>query len=581
MSKKKKNKRKAQAASAPVAHEDIFDRFGNALENPKLQTVTRVAVLALSIIFAALALWQIIYYTTGPAEGYFHSDCTDSLYWAEAAAESGTVFNPEYYYAALLPFSAQIWLVPLIHIFGVTMTAHVIGMVIFAVLFFAAIIFFCRSMEWSWSFSLFTSGATVLLLSSSDKMREIMWGHVIYYSLGLIILFTGMGLMLRMCRSFKNGKKIRAWIYAALFFLFMMFGATNGSQCIAIYTLPMLGAIVAEAIFNSKEKLISKHNKYNWLALLLLCVATVVGLYILGIWKGDLIAGYADAYSMLDKVSGWMNNLLKFPESYLSLYGVNIADGTALNGEGTIDMLIKLAASVIMLVLPVVLIIYYKKIEDRPTKLVLWIHLVVSAVIMVGFVCGRLSAGNWRLIPLVGTSIIASIAAIRFMFLSEEYKLSWRRTGALLLLFPLLCSLVNFKEIKEMPKDYGHDNAHHKLVEFLEKEGLEYGYAEFWTAQASTVISDSKVKIRPITISSADGIDPYRYQSNENWFTDQKGVEKYFVVLSAYEYNLILNTDEWIILTSNNFVAQHNCAGYIIVVFNDNPITLIAQMQAG
>ena len=571
----KKKKKSSASAPVPAAREDVFDTVGNALDNPKIKTVTKYIVLALSIIFAAASLWQVLYYTTGPAEGYFHSDCTDSLYWAEAAVDSGSVFNPEYYYAALLPFSAQVWLVPLIHIFGVTMTAHVIGMVIFALLFFAAIIFFCRSMEWSWSFSLFTSGAMILMLSSSDKMREIMWGHVIYYSLGLLILFTGMGLMLRMCRSFRNGRKVRGWIYAALFFLFMMFGATNGGQCIAIYTLPMLGAIVAEAVFNSKEKLISYHNKYNWLSLVLLSVATVVGLYILGIWKGDLVAGYADAYSMLDNVSGWVNNLLKFPESYLSLYGVNIADGTALNGDGTIEVLIKLAASVIMLVLPLVLIIYYKKIEDRPTKLVLWIHLAVSAVIMVGFVCGRLSAGNWRLIPLVGTSIIASVAAIRFMFVSAEYTLSFRRTGALLLIFPLLCSLVNFKEIKEMPEDYGKDNAQHKLVEFLEKEGLEYGYAEFWTAQAATVISDSKVKIRPVTFSRADSVDPYRYQANENWFMDQKGVEEYFIILSAYEYNLVYQTDDWKLLVTNHFVKELGCEGYIIYVFNTNPMTAI------
>ena len=451
-------------------------------------------------------------------------------------------------------------------------------MVIFALLFFASIIFFCRSMEWSWSFSLFTSGAMILMLSSSDKMREIMWGHVIYYSLGLLILFTGMGLMLRMCRSFRDGKKKSAWIYAAVFFLFMMFGATNGAQCIAIYTLPMLGAIVAEAIFNSKEKLISKHNQHYWFAAVLLCLSTAIGLYILGKWKGDIIAGYADAYSMLDRVDGWVYNLFKFPESYLSLYGVKIEDGTALNGEGTIGMLIKLAASVIMLVLPIVLLVNYKKIEDRPTKLALWVHLAVSAVIMVGFICGRLSAGNWRLMPLVGTSILASIAAIRFMFVSKECTLSFRRVGALMLLFPLLCSAVNYKEIQAMPKDYGKDNSYHQLAEFLEKEGLEYGFAEFWTAQATTVISDSNVKVRPITISRKDGIDAYLYQANANWFKDQEGVEKYFIALSSAEYNSVAQTEEWVALISQSYVAKLDCAGYLVFVFNSNPITVISNM---
>ncbi|MBQ8448612.1 MAG: hypothetical protein IJX27_06760 [Clostridia bacterium] len=98
---------------------------------------TKLFCFALSALFAIAALAAVIYYIICPAQGYFHSDCTDSLYWAEAAAESGKVFNPDFFYAGLLPFSAQLWLVPLIHIFGVTMAVHTAGMVIFALLFFA------------------------------------------------------------------------------------------------------------------------------------------------------------------------------------------------------------------------------------------------------------------------------------------------------------------------------------------------------------------------------------------------------------------------------------------------------------
>ena len=32
-------------------------------------------------------------------------------------------------------------------------------------------------------------GMTLMILSSSDKLREVMLGHVIYYSLGLVLFF--------------------------------------------------------------------------------------------------------------------------------------------------------------------------------------------------------------------------------------------------------------------------------------------------------------------------------------------------------------------------------------------------------
>lgn len=526
--------------------------------------------LVISLTFALLSVYQIIYYILGPAEGYFHADCTDSIYWAQASVDGGAVFNPDFFYAALLPFGASLWLIPLIHIFGVTMTAHNIGMVIFALLFFASIIFFCRSMGWKWEYSLISAGAIMLMLSSSDKMREIMWGHVIYYSLGLLILFTGAALFFRMSKNFRAGKTRRAWIYAAVFFLFMLLAATNGFQCIAIYTLPMLAAMVAEMIFNSKEKLISRHNAHSLLGVALLAFATLFGLALLSVLKGDIVAGYAEAYSMLDDVSSWVDNLLKFPESYFSLFGISIADGAAVGTEETIFNLIKLASSLIVLFLPLVLFFCYKKIEDKETKMVAWIHFVVSAVILFGFICGRLSAGNWRLLPMIGTGILASLAAIRFMFRTRENAFSWRRVGALLAVFPILCSLVNYKAIGDMPKDYGRDNALHQLAEFLEEKELNYGYAEFWTAQATTLISDSNVKVRGVTISRQDGVDPYLYQSNRNWYDDQEGVEKYFLVLSAHEYNNLYYTEEWKIITANHLVEQYDCAGYLVYVFDCN-----------
>ena len=142
-------------------------------------------------LFMLAALAVVIYFIIGPMEGYIHSDFTDTIYWANASLESGKVFDPEFRYAGLLPFSANLWFIPLIARFGVSMTAQVVGMVIFALVFAASLYFMCRSLEWSRSRSALTVGITALILSLSEKLREIMWGHVIYYSLILVLLFVG------------------------------------------------------------------------------------------------------------------------------------------------------------------------------------------------------------------------------------------------------------------------------------------------------------------------------------------------------------------------------------------------------
>ena len=552
----------------------IFSRVADIACSDKTKRIYRAIPSLLSWLYAIFSLACVLYYTIWPAEGYFHSDCTDSIYWAQASVDGGAVFNPDFVYAAMLPFSASIWLVPLIKIFGVTMTTHVIGMVIFALLFFLSIIFVCRSLEWSWNMTFITTGSVMLLLSSSDKMREIMWGHVIYYSLGLLILFVGMGLLLRMCKSFELGKTRKGYTYAALLFVFMMLGATNGLQCIAIYTLPLIAAIAAEIFFNSKEKIISKHNMFHGFGMLLLCAATFSGLVLLNLLKGDIVAGYADAYSLFDDVTTWVDNLLIFPESYLLLFGIEITDGASLGSMETISALVKTVVAAVLLVLPIVLLICYRKIENRSTKILLWAHIAVSAVIMMGFICGRLSAGNWRLIPMVGTSILVSFAAVREMFAMEDCALVWKRVGVILLIVPIMGSLVNFKEISAMPKDYGRDNELHVVADFLEAQGLEYGYATFWNSQSLTLISNSDVRVRGVNVTSKDGVTPYYYQTNITWYEDQDGVEKYFVALTNYEASVLNYNSKWNFIKETHLLETLDCEGFKIFVFDTNIFTV-------
>ena len=40
----------------------------------------------LPILILLLGVGTVIYYITGPAEGYMTSDCTDSLRWAQATS---------------------------------------------------------------------------------------------------------------------------------------------------------------------------------------------------------------------------------------------------------------------------------------------------------------------------------------------------------------------------------------------------------------------------------------------------------------------------------------------------------------
>ena len=89
--------------------------------------------LAVGLLAAAIGI--LIYFISGPALAFFHADCADTLLWAQITVESGEILSEDFYYAGILPFGASLWMVPILKIFGYTMTAQIISMCIFAVVF--------------------------------------------------------------------------------------------------------------------------------------------------------------------------------------------------------------------------------------------------------------------------------------------------------------------------------------------------------------------------------------------------------------------------------------------------------------
>lgn len=60
-------------------------------------------------------------------------------------------------------------------------------------------------------------------------------------------------------------------------------------------------------------------------------------------------------------------------------------------------------------------------------------------------------------------------------------------------------------------------NLYGKFARFLQQQGLQHGYSTFWNAGTITVLSDSKVLQRPITVDHGLPV-PVRHLSSSRWF---------------------------------------------------------------
>ncbi len=79
----------------------------------------------------------------------------------------------------------------------------------------------------------------LLTVSSSDKLREIFWGHIIYYSLGMLFLFAGLALAFLTLRSLDgmaedNIPGRRQFLLLGATGLWFLLCSMNGLQALTI-----------------------------------------------------------------------------------------------------------------------------------------------------------------------------------------------------------------------------------------------------------------------------------------------------------------------------------------------------------
>ncbi|MCR5782996.1 MAG: hypothetical protein K6G90_09725 [Clostridia bacterium] len=535
------------------------------LQKPAEGSLKLLRLLISYGVFVA-AVGIVIYYITVAAKGEFHSDCCDTLFWANASHRSGKILSGSFHYACLLPFGGNLIMQPLIAVFGLSMKAHVIGMVIFFVLF----ALFLGLMLHESGFSLpqiFLSEAFILGMTlGSSKLREIFWGHIIYYSLGLIFLLMGAFLLMHAAKLFEKRRAlmdggrsgtvliIRTAVTGALLLALMLFSSTDGISAMSIFTLPFLAAILLVHLTNGKNRIFSKSTGTVLGVLVILCVAVLGGIALGRHWAGDITAGYETAYSEYSSIYEWREHLLSLPHSWITLFGVKDMahlplasfDDKALLTE-SVKNLIRLIAAILLAVLPIIASVFYTKYPKdaagKALRLWVWIHWAVSAIIMIGCVCGSLSGANWRLSPMAGTAVILTAMFLRW-YLTRRNENGMRivntRIPALLAIPAVIAALFNFSDVAKMPKDSYTSNNNYAIEEYLEAKGLTYGFATFWNAGPVTVISDNTIRVRNVNVNEDGTVTPYQYQSEDEWFIPQPDQDTYFLLLDSSEYDRLI-----------------------------------------
>ncbi len=519
-----------------------------------------------SFITIAIAVITVIYYMLGPSEGYLHSDCVDTMTWAGATVESGKIFSPTFCYPYLLPFGSTFLVYPFVAIFGFTMFAYRFAMLVFMLLLGICIYYTARGLGWSKNLSLAAVALEFITVSSSGKLRELFWEHIIHYSLGAFLAFALLALSFAFIKHFKennysfnNNKK--TVILVLCVFLWSFFSAFDGLTTLTLSSIPVIGALLLVSLFDLKNKIISKSNWDTALTAIIIIIGTALGGIILSIAAKDIGAGYGSAYSNIVNSSEWSGNLMKFLEQWTSLLGADYEFGGAITKGKNIFAAVKMAGSLVLFFVPVYALFIFGKV-NRNERIFIIFHWLMSGFILYGYIFGSLSSVNWRLSPIICSALMVNIIVWKRLWKVIEL----RRASVIVSSLVVLSCVITVGQIWAMPADYGRDNDHHKAIELLERNGLNYGYATYWNANILTLLSSSKVKVRDVNIDEEQPRSGW-LNSDNIWFEDQPNQDKYFFLLTNSEYDDAVERNHMILENTVNIIREGN---WVVLVKDSN-----------
>lgn len=517
-----------------------------------------------SFVYMVVSLLTVIYYMLGPSEGYLHSDCVDTMTWAGATVDSGKLFSETFYYPYLLPFGSTFLFYPFVKVFGFTMFAYRLSMLVFLGLFSAAIYFAVRGMNWSRRGAFICVGTELLTVSASRKLRELFWEHIIHYSLGAFLAFVLIALVFYFIKYYeKNNYKLennkKALIFSLCAGLWCFFSAFDGLTTLTLSSIPLMGSLLFVIIFDMKNKIFSKENKSLFMSFGIVLVFTAIGSIFLSIMAKEIGTGYGNAYSVIADSGEWSNNLMKFLSQWSSLLGADYKAGQSITKAENIFAAVKLAGSLMLFALPVYALFIYNRL-NRQEQVFLGFHWLMTAFILYGYIFGNLSSVNWRLSPIICSAVIVNVIVCRVV----ARGMNLQRAAMLLAALTAASCLITFGQIVKMPADYGRDNDHHKAIELLEKNNLEYGYATYWNANVLTLISSSRVQVRDVNIDESYPRNGWLNCDGE-WYFNQPEKDRYFFLLTKNEYDDALSRNHVILQNTIDIIHEGN---WVVLVYD-------------
>lgn len=527
----------------------------NEIKEKKKIRITDILPWTVLVLGLSLA----VFYIFCRERADLNIDFTDTLLWAAASVEGHGLVNRDFWYAYIIPFSGSLIMIPLVMMFGVTYFTHALGMTLFTIAFAAAILFGCRAVGLTYKNSAILTGLLMFLLCGSSITRMIFFGHVIHYSMAMICTCITLVLLSKTECLYAEKFTKKQWICFGILLVWNFLACLNGSSALALYFCPIAGALVLERLLDKRDITLAE-VKLPLIRLALMSAAAGMGfLYKRYMIQPYFDSSYEEGFSALLSQEEWFFKEQGFLVRFSSLLTDWVYSGTPMLSMDGVFTLLRLMLAVLLIVIPVIALFFYKKFDNKLMRILLLDYWVLFALIMLTYSVSKIQEASWRLASLLGMSVIVSLVYL-FRALKEKY---FNRFAGLLIAAFVLVACTDVISVATLPAD-DSVNGYVRLASVLDEHGLTYGYTDLWGgANAITVLTDSRIKVRAVKYEGEDSYSIDRYQGQASWYEDQPGVNRYFAVvpnacLGMYEKSLVAGAAEQIPFEDSTILVFDN-----------------------
>lgn len=526
-------------------------------------------------ILLAINLLLLVFYLAFDYQLTYHSDSAVKNLLAQEIIETGEYFPHDWNYANgdLWVFYTQAWILPLLHFRANGFALHVISDLVTAAMTLAA----------AWGISGVMGHSRTARLTSmavlSAGISEILAEHV--YGQGAYgYMFAMAGFVLCSYWKLSHAQGRARWLWGAVMALLMLqVFWSNPQRGLVFYLLPLLAA-AAMLYWQEYSKLRgsvpaagqarpSRHFYQAALAILAMLAGTALHLRVMQQVHND-----AGAPLVWLSMADMGRNLVGLVSGMMSLLdGVPRIGSPVLSTFSVYQALRIVTALAILVLLPWSLLKAFRT-EHRGTLFVAaftaasaGLNLFVTSTTSVADMASPDASVRY----LVPTLMLLLIVMAGVMIDRRTLNTLPRAAGlAVLLVLATSAPFTYFRPLTDnldMPWQGGRLLTRDlRMINFLDSQGLQYGYSTFWNAGKHSVLSGQRIRIRQIAIDRGLPM-PMRKLSSNRWYNPSAWNGSSFLLLGPEEM-ASLNLAELTRLAGAP--RELTFEGWHILVFPDN-----------